>query len=267
MPGSSPSPPVASPPDSRHNCNHKHATTNPNPNPNLTSTARTHAPEHTAPHAPRRQPFSWSSSLLTMLTTLGCFAILCALASSASTRFALHAAAPVYGLYPPLVATMLVGGCAALICYLPTMLAVLAFYVLFGADIRKRHSPPPGLHAQGQQQGGAMAAIGEEGVGTGMGMGWSVLRDGASTIKLALVVAPAYEMALGRSGTVLGVGLGAVKSRALDAAAGGQLAAAVMTLRIMLVGVCEIWDLVPLVMFRWDRDARAQEQEREHEHE
>ena len=47
------------------------------------------------------------------------------------------------------------------------------------------------------------------------------------------------------------------------------LAAAVMTLRIMLVGVCEIWDLVPLVMFRWDRDARAQEHgdEREREHE
>ena len=210
-----------------------------------------------------------------MLARLGCFAILCAFRSS--MRLALRRATPVYGLYPPLVAAMLVGGCAALICYLPTMLAVLVFYVLFGTDIRKRHAPPPGLHAQGQQQGGAMTAIGEEGVGagtgTGMGMGWSVLRDGASTIKLALVVAPAYEMALGRSGTVLGVGLGAVKSRALDAAAGGQLAAAVMTLRIMLVGVCEIWDLVPLVMFRWDRDARAQEhgplqeRAREHEHE
>ena len=105
-----------------------------------------------------------------------------------------------------------------------------------------------------------MAAIGEEGVGsgtgTGMGMGWSVLRDGANTIKLALVVAPVYVMALGRAGNA-GV---PVQSRALDAAAGGQLAAAVMTLRIMLVGVREVWDLVPLVMFRLDRDARGGEQ-------
>ena len=83
-----------------------------------------------------------------------------------------------------------------------------------------------------------------------------MLRDGASTIKLALVVAPVYAMALGRAGN----GGVPVQSRALDAAAGGQLAAAVMTLRIMLVGVREVWDLVPLVMFRLDRDARGGEQ-------
>ncbi|KAI1786458.1 hypothetical protein LXA43DRAFT_897961 [Ganoderma leucocontextum] len=250
MPGSSP-PPVASlrqavpptpnPPDSSH----------------VALNARNRAPDLTHPlarpsqqqpppqaHPPHRPPFSWSSSLLTMLTTIACFAVLCVYASAASTRFALHAAAPVYGLYPALVAAMLVGGCCALICYLPTMLAVLAFQLLFDTDIRKRHTPPPGpgsssAHPLGQRQG-----AGE--------LGWSVLHDGASTIKLALVVAPVYVMALGRAGS------GGVESRALDAAAGGQLAAAVMTLRIMLVGVGEIWDLVPLVMFRWDRDARAQ---------
>ena len=62
-------------------------------------------------------------------------------------------------------------------------------------------------------------------------MGWSVLRDRVSKIKL-MVVVPEYIMALGPSWTVLGVGPGIdiVKSRALDAAAGEQLAAAVMTL-------------------------------------
>lgn len=56
-------------------------------------------------------------------------------------RLALRRATPVYGLYPPLVTAMLVGGCAALMCYLSTMLSVLVFYVLFGTDIRMRHSP------------------------------------------------------------------------------------------------------------------------------
>ena len=97
-------------------------------------------------------------------------------------------------------------------------------------------------------------------------MGWSLLHDGATTIKLALLVAPVYVMAVGRAE-------GALESRALEAAAGGQLAAAMMTLRIMVVGMREVWDLVPMVIFRWDRDARAQdhgqlqEREREHEHE
>ncbi|KAM5539219.1 hypothetical protein V8D89_007092 [Ganoderma adspersum] len=265
MPGSSPPPaasqhqvapppPSSSPPDPRHNHNHAAAKSSAN--------ARTRAPEHTPPPPPRPGAFSWSSSLLTMLTTLACFAALCAAASTASTRFALHAAAPVYGLYPPLVAAMLVGGCCALICYLPTMLAVLVFHLLFGTDIRKRH---PRYEQGDGRQGMGQVSMGE---GLGMGMGWSVLRDGASTIKLALVVAPVYVMALGRAGGGLGLGLGlggvhAARSRALDAAAGGQLAAAVMTLRIMLVGVREIWDLVPLVMFRWDRDARAQAHEQE----
>ena len=76
---------------------------------------------------------------MAVLARLGCFAILCAFRSS--MRLALRCAALVYGLYPPLVAAMLVGGCAALICYLPTMLAVLVFYVFFDADIRKGRSP------------------------------------------------------------------------------------------------------------------------------
>ena len=45
-----------------------------------------------------------------------------------------------------------------------------------------------------------------------------------------------------------------MESRSVEAAAGGQLAAAIMTLRIMLVGVREIWDLVPLVVFKLDRN-------------
>ena len=139
-----------------------------------------------------------------------------------------------YALYPTLVAAMLVGGCCALICYVPTMLAVLAFQLLFDTDIRRAHAPPPGSP---QAQAPSVAE-----------MGWSLLHDGATTIKLALLVAPVYVMAVERGG--------ALESRALEAAAGGQLAAAMMTLRIMVVGMREVWDLVPMVIFRWDRDAR-----------
>ena len=164
--------------------------------------------------------------------------VLCSYASAWSTLFALHAARPVYALYPTLVAAMLVGGCCALICYVPTMLAVLAFQLLFDTDIRRAHAPPPGSP---QAHAHAHAPSVAE-------MGWSLLHDGATTIKLALLVAPVYVMAVGRAG--------ALESRALEAAAGGQLAAAMMTLRIMVVGMREVWDLVPMVIFRWDRDAR-----------
>ncbi|RPD72406.1 hypothetical protein L226DRAFT_537209 [Lentinus tigrinus ALCF2SS1-7] len=208
-----------------------HRQPNPNHNPNnhrsRGGTANQPAP---APPQPQPPPFRWSSSLLTMFTLISAFVVLCTVASNASTLFALKAARPMYALYPSLVAAMLVGGMCALICYVPTMLAVFCFQVVFGTDIRKAGTPP-------------------EGTPTGYGeMVMSLLHDGASTIKLALVVAPIYVMAVGNQGMV--------ESRSLEAAAGGQLAAAIMTLRILLAGMKEIWSLVPLVVFRWDRDAR-----------
>ncbi|TBU44320.1 hypothetical protein BD309DRAFT_43549 [Dichomitus squalens] len=240
MPGSSPPPMTnrsqAAPPNRRTSLNRN----DDSPYPRTARAVQPNPLQPQHPDAPHRLPFSWSSSLLTMLTVIGCFVVLCSYASSASTLFALYAAQPVYALYPTLVAAMLVGGCSALICYFPTMLAVFTFQLLFDTDIRKTHTPPPGsalAHAQ--------APAARE-------MGWSLIRDGATTIKLALLVAPVYVMAVGRVGSV------AVESRALDAAAGGQLAAAIMTLKIMTVGMREIWDLVPLVIFRWHRDVRRQ---------
>lgn len=169
--------------------------------------------------------------MLTMLTVLGAFVVLCTYASRLSTTFALAAARPVYGLYPAPVAAMLVGATCALICYLPTLAAVVTFLALYGTDIR-RTSPAA---ASARPRPARVA--------------WSLLHDGAATIKLALVVAPVYVYALGRGGEVV------VENRALEAAAGGQLAAALMTLKIMMVGMKEIWDLVPMVVMRWDRDA------------
>ncbi|KAI0364464.1 hypothetical protein BV20DRAFT_1039386 [Pilatotrama ljubarskyi] len=183
-----------------------------------------------------RTPFSFSSSLLTMLTILGSFVILCTLASFGTTYFAVVSARPMWAFYPAVVATMLVGGVCALICYLPTMLAVLCFQYLFDTDIRKGGAPPPGTQPTPPAQWGRMLR--------------SLLRDGADTIKLALILAPVYVMAVGNSNHPR------VENRALEAAAGGQLAAALMTLKIMLVGMKEIWSLVPLVVFRLDRDAR-----------
>ncbi|KAI9000484.1 Plectin/S10 domain-containing protein [Trametes punicea] len=185
------------------------------------------------PHA----PFSISSSLLTMVTIIASFAVLCTIASYASTNFALAAARPVYGLYPSLVAAMLVGGVCALIYYIPTMLAVVCFMYLFHIDIRKGGAPPPSM------QRPVPAAQYRD-------LARSLLHDGADIVKVALIVAPLYVMAFGSSSHFL------VESRSLEAAAGGQLVAAVMTLRIMLVGMKEIWSVVPLVVFRWDRQAR-----------
>ncbi|RDX43500.1 hypothetical protein OH76DRAFT_1447042 [Lentinus brumalis] len=186
----------------------------------------------------RGAPRDWSSSLLMMSTLMGAFVVLCTVASNASTHFALKAARPMYALYPSLVAAMLVGGVCALICYVPTMLAVLCFQAVFGTDIRQggAPAPPPSASAEGRGVYGEMVL--------------SLLHDGASTIKLALLVAPIYAMAVGHApGTV-------VETKSLEAAAGGQLVATVMTLKIMLAGMREIWSLVPLVVFRWDRDAR-----------
>ncbi|KAI0761006.1 Plectin/S10 domain-containing protein [Trametes elegans] len=194
----------------------------------------THPPAHAAP------PFRPSASLLTMLTILASFIILCIAASYGSTSFALAAARPAYALYPPLAAAMLVGGMCAWICYLPTTLAVLCFLLLFGTDIRARGTPPPAVrHAAPPVRWRPLL--------------WSLLRDGADTIKLALVLVPVYVLAVG------GAGRPHVEARALDAASGGQLAAATMTLKIMLVAVREIWGLVPLVVLRWDRDAHRGE--------
>ncbi|KAI0635518.1 Plectin/S10 domain-containing protein [Trametes polyzona] len=188
----------------------------------------------------RGAPRDFSSSLLTMGTLIASFIILCTFASHASSAFALVSARPIYGLYPPLVAAMLVGGVCALICYLPTTLAVLCFQYLFDTDIRKGGTPPPGVQ---QPRATPPPRFGE--------LLWSLMRDGADTIKLALVLTPVYVMAVGSSNQVH------VASRALEAAAGGQLAAAIMTLRIMVVGMKEIWSLVPLVVFRLDRDVNA----------
>ena len=185
---------------------------------------------------PPPAPFSWSSSVLTMLTVLGAFVVLCTYASRLSTTFALAAARPVYGLYPAPVAAMLVGATCALICYLPTLAAVVTFLALYGTDIR-RTSPAASADAPASVRPRPARVA------------WSLLHDGAATIKLALVVAPVYVYALGRGGEVV------VENRALEAAAGGQLAAALMTLKIMMVGMKEIWDLVPMVVMRWDRDA------------
>ena len=166
-----------------------------------------------------------------MFTLIGTFVVLLTLASNASTLFALRAAQPMYGLYPSLVAAMLVGAMCALICYVPTALAVLCFQAVFGTDIRQAGTPPVGAA-----------------VGYGR-MVLSLVHDCASTIKLALVVAPIYVLAVGSEGP-------RVEIRSLEAAAGGQLAASLMTMRIMLAATKELWGLVPLVVFRWDRDAR-----------
>ncbi|KAI0661867.1 hypothetical protein C8Q70DRAFT_877543, partial [Cubamyces menziesii] len=177
-----------------------------------------------------------TSSLLATTTMVVAFITFCTLASSASTRFALLAARPVYRAYPPLVAAMLVGGVCALICYLPTMLGVAGFAYFFDTDIRKGGTPPPGVHLTPSESHRELLH--------------SLIRDGADTIKVALIVAPLYVMAVGSSAWTR------VESRALEAAAGGQLAAALMTLRIMLVGMKELWSLIPLVVFRLDRDSR-----------
>lgn len=160
-----------------------------------------------------------------------------------------------YTLYPSLVAAMLMGGVCAVICYLPTMVAVLCFQALFHTDIRKNHTPPPGVPVSPANSGsgsgaGASAGTAETGREVYREMLLSLLRDGANTIKLALVLTPIYVMAVGRGSQ------GLVESRSLEAASGGQLAAAIMTLKIMLVGMSEIWDLVPLVVFRLDRERR-----------
>ncbi|KAH9885771.1 hypothetical protein C8Q73DRAFT_716973 [Cubamyces lactineus] len=196
---------------------------------------RSRTPPHSSTATSRAPP---TSSLLTTATMVVAFLASCFLASSASARFALYAARPVYGAYPPLVAAMLVGGVCALICYLPTMLGVACFAYLFDTDIRKGGTPPPGVHI-------VPSASCRE-------MLHSLVRDGADTIKVALIVAPLYVMAMGGSAWTR------VESRALEAAAGGQLAAALMTLRIMLVGMKELWSLIPLVVFRLDRDSRRQ---------
>ncbi|KAI0351782.1 hypothetical protein OH77DRAFT_1486906, partial [Trametes cingulata] len=182
-----------------------------------------------------RTPFSWSSSLLAMLTVLGSFFILCKFASFGCTHFAVVSAHPMWAYYPAVVATMLVGGVCALICYLPTMLAVLCFQYIYGTDIREGGTPPPGMHSVPPPRWGRLVH--------------SVLRDGADTIKLALILAPLYVMVLGNPNHLR------VETRALEAAAGGQLAAALMTLKIMLVGMKEIWSLVPLVAIRLDQGA------------
>ncbi|KAJ3004910.1 hypothetical protein NUW54_g4581 [Trametes sanguinea] len=192
------------------------------------------AQRHTVAHA----PFSWSASLLTMLTILGSFGVLCTLASYASTQFAFRAARPMYGLYPSLVASMLIGGVCACICYLPTMLAVVCFVYLFDTDIRKGGAPPPGMRPAPHN------------AARYVGLVRSLLRDGANTIKLALIVAPLYVMAAGNANYVH------VESRALEAAGSGQLVAALMTLKIMLTWMKEFWNLVPLVVLAWDRQAR-----------
>ena len=202
-----------------------------------------------------------------MLTIIGAFVLLCTYAARLSTAFALAAARPVYGLYPPLVACALVGASCALVCYAPTALAVVAFLALFRTDIRVSHNPPPPVGTPSRSPaptpGPAAAAaprarahaypsdtVSAAGVRWAR-VGWSLVRDGAATIKLALLVAPVYVLAAGRAG----LAGGRVENRALEAAAGGQLAAALMTMRIMFVGFREIWDLVPMVVLRWDRDA------------
>ncbi|KAI0819276.1 Plectin/S10 domain-containing protein [Trametes gibbosa] len=192
---------------------------------------------HPAPALPQRSPFSLSSSLLTMGTIIAAFVVLCTFASFASSRFALVSAQPIYALYPAFVAAMLVGGVCAWICYLPTMLAVLCFLYLFNTDIRKGGTPPPTV-----QFNTPSTRYGE--------LVWSLARDGADTIKLALIVSPLYVMAVGSSPQAQ------VGARALEAAAGGQVAAAIMTMRIMMVGMREIWGLIPLVVFRRDQHAR-----------
>ncbi|KAI9061212.1 hypothetical protein FKP32DRAFT_1594886 [Trametes sanguinea] len=190
------------------------------------------------PHTVAHAPFDWSASLLTMVTILGSFGVLCTLASYASTHFAFRAARPMYGLYPSLVASMLIGGVCAFICYLPTMLTVVCFVYLFDTDIRKGGAPPPGMRPAPHNAARYVDLV------------RSLLRDGANTIKLALIVAPLYVMAVGNANHVH------VESRALEAAGGGQLVAALMTLKIMLTGMKEIWSLVPLVVLGWDRQAR-----------
>lgn len=187
------------------------------------------------PTAPPRAPFSFSSSFLTMGTLIASFVVLCTFASYASTEFALVSAQPVYALYPSFFAAMVVGGVCACICYSPTMLAVLCFQILFDTDIRKGGTPPPGAQPAQPPHYGELVM--------------SLFHDAANTIKLALVIAPVYAMTLGSSSEAH------VGSRALEAAAGGQLAAAIMTMKIMVVGMREIWGLVPLVVFRLDRDA------------
>ena len=212
--------------------------------PNRSRPADSNSPPHHLPPDP--PPFSWSSSLLTALTLIGCFVLLCLCASHASTRFALAAARPMHALYPPLVAAMLVGGVCALVCYAPTMLAVLAFQALFATDIRKSHTPPPSVAAAQRDRPFPVPS---------WEMVRDVLHDGAGTIKLALVLTPVYVLAAGRGlGGGEGEGERAAEARAVEAAAGGQLAAAIMTMKIMLVGVREIWDLVPLVVFKLDRN-------------
>ncbi|KAI0749232.1 hypothetical protein C8Q80DRAFT_1101176 [Daedaleopsis nitida] len=211
---------------------------------------------HPPADGPAPAPFSWSSSLLTSLTLLACIAFLGTHAATLSTRFALHAALPLYTFYPPLLAAMLVGAVCAFVCYAPTMLAVLAFYAVLGADVRRSRVAPPAV-------GRAGARDREAGAGAGAGamsMVLSVMRDGAGTVKLALLVVPVYVMAVGRGGWGWGErdGQRAMERSALEAAAGGQLAAALMTLRILGAGVREMWDLVPLVVFRWDRERRPE---------
>ncbi|KAI0649552.1 hypothetical protein C8Q79DRAFT_951131 [Trametes meyenii] len=188
-------------------------------------------------NAPAKPPFRMSASLLTTVTLIGSFFILCTVASYGSNYFAIVSARPIYALYPSLVAAMLVGGVCAFICYLPTVLAVLCFQILFETDIRVGGMPPPGVGPTPQTSYLELAR--------------SLMHDAANVIKLALVITPLYVMALGSSNHV------AVENRSLEAAGGGQLAAALMTLKLMLVGMNEIWSLVPLVVFRLDRDAQG----------
>ncbi|CDO71796.1 hypothetical protein BN946_scf184939.g20 [Trametes cinnabarina] len=106
-----------------------------------------------------------------MLTILASFLVVCVFASYASTSFALRAAKPMYGIYPSLVAAMLVGGVYALICYLPAMLAVGCFAYLFDTDIRQGGTVPPGLQPARHDDSRYLDVL------------RSLLRDGADTTR------------------------------------------------------------------------------------
>ncbi|KAH9921237.1 uncharacterized protein BXZ73DRAFT_80007 [Epithele typhae] len=194
------------------------------------------------PPPPPTHFYTFARRAFTIIVT---FLLLLNLASDLSARFAHHAARPLYASYPAPVATGIIGAVCATICYAPTTLAIAAFLLAFRTDIRQRGGgaaldPPPGARTDWRR------------------VARSLFADAAVVVKVAAVVSPALAYALGH-----GAGSAPPQVRAAEARAGGQLAAAGMTLKILVVASGEMWDLLPVAALTFDRARVVRERGRE----
>lgn len=153
---------------------------------------------------------------LSIIGVLAFLAPICLFTPYVNTYFALFIARPLYQVYPRVVAAMILGGVGGTICSIPVKLSVLAFHWLFHADIRSPRKPYISSHSR---------------------MAWSVIHDAADAARLGIVLGPVLVMLVDRKSEI--------RARepldALDAAAGGQLAAALLDSRILFAWVHQLW--------------------------